>query len=102
MVLNDQNIAEIIEAGRTRWKIENENNNTLKTKGYNFKHHFGHGKEHISSLLSSLIILAFYTHTLLEFFDDLRAITRYIKFDSWQKLMIFMLNGLKILIQPLI
>jgi len=113
-VLNAQNITEIIEAGRTRWKIENENNNTLKTKGYHFKHNFGHGKKYLSSLLASLIILAFYTHTLLgffdacyqvlrdylpsrkTFFDDLRALTRYIKFDNWQKLMIFMLNGLQI------
>jgi hypothetical protein len=27
-------VAEIVQAGRTRWKVENENNNTLKTKGY--------------------------------------------------------------------
>jgi len=91
-----------------------ENNNTLKTKGYSFKHNFGHGKTHLSSLLASLIILAFYTHTLLDmfdkhyqllrdylpsrktFFDDLRALTRYIKFDNWQELMIFMLKGLEI------
>jgi REP element-mobilizing transposase RayT len=36
-----KNIVEITEAGRARWKIEN--NNTLKTKGYSFKHNFGHG-----------------------------------------------------------
>ena len=112
--LNKDNIVEIIIAGRARWKIENENNNTLKTKGYNFNHNFGHGKKHLSSLLASLIILAFYTHTLLDwfdecyqllkdhlpsrktFFDDLRALTRYIKFDGWQELMIFMLKGLEI------
>jgi len=40
-----QNVAEIVSAGRTRWKIENENNNTLKTKGYHFAHNFGHGKK---------------------------------------------------------
>jgi hypothetical protein len=27
------NVAPLAEIGRTRWKIENENNNTLKTKG---------------------------------------------------------------------
>jgi hypothetical protein len=27
-VLNGKNIKQIIEVGRTRWKIENENNNT--------------------------------------------------------------------------
>ena len=113
-LLNKANIKQIIEAGRTRWKIENENNNTLKTKGYNFKHNFGHGKKHLSSLLASLNILAFLVHTVLEwfdqcyalirrdltsrktFFDSLRALTRYMVFDSWQKLMEFMLEGLDI------
>ena len=27
------NVVEIVRAGRARWKVENENNNTLKTKG---------------------------------------------------------------------
>ena len=36
--LDDGNVAEVVEAGRSRWKIENENNNTLKTKGYHFEH----------------------------------------------------------------
>ena len=72
--LNRKNIKQIVEAGRTRWKIENENNNTLKTKGYNFKHNFGHGKEHLSSLLASLNILAFLVHTVLEWFDQCYAL----------------------------
>jgi hypothetical protein len=33
-IINDANIEEMILAGRARWKVENENNNTLKTKGY--------------------------------------------------------------------
>jgi divalent metal cation (Fe/Co/Zn/Cd) transporter len=49
--------------------MANENNNTLKTKSYNFKHNFGHGKQHLSSLLASLNILAFLVHTVLEWFD---------------------------------
>lgn len=116
--LNAHNVADIVSAGRTRWKIENENNNTLKTKGYRFEHNFGHGKKHLSTLLASLIILAFLVHTLLEWFDhcyrllrealasrktffsDLRALTRYMRFDSWQNLMEFMLCGLDIPIPP--
>jgi hypothetical protein len=31
------NVLEIIKAGRTRWKTENENNNTLKNHGYNME-----------------------------------------------------------------
>jgi TfoX/Sxy family transcriptional regulator of competence genes len=112
--ITDDNVVAIVKAGRTRWKIENENNNTLKTKGYNFGHNFGHGKKHLAALLASLIILVFLFHTLLgwfdkcyqllrqrlarrqKFFDDIRALTRYSYFDSWQNLMEFMLRGLKI------
>ena len=112
--LDINNVEDIVKAGRTRWKIENENNNTLKTKGYHFSHNFGHGKQHLSAMLASLIILALLTHTLLgwfderyqllrkalsrrqTFFDDLRALTRYTYFDSWQSLLEFMLRGLKI------
>ncbi|SEH07075.1 Transposase DDE domain protein [Candidatus Venteria ishoeyi] len=112
--LDKNNVAKIVKAGRTRWKIENENNNTLKTKGYNFKHNFGHGSQYLASILASLIILAYLFHTVLEwfdvcyqllreylpsrkiFFDDLRALTRYMLFDDWQCLMEFMLDGLKI------
>ena len=112
--LGAHNVADIVSTGRTRWKIENENNNTLKTKGYHFAHNFGHGKKHLAALLASLIILAFLVHTLLQWFDrcycllreelssrktffnDLRAITRYVCFDSWQHLMEFMLDGLDI------
>ena len=44
LALDDGNVAEVVEAGRSRWKVENENNNTLKTKGYHFTHNFGHGQ----------------------------------------------------------
>jgi len=102
-----------VSAGRGRWKTENENNNTLKTKGYNLEHNFGHGSKHLSSFLAALNILAFLFHTLLEFmdkqyralrtalskrktfFDDIRALTRYICFESWSHMMNFMLEGLE-------
>ena len=107
------NVAEVVRAGRTRWKVENENNNTLKTKGYHLSHNFGHGKRHLSALLATLNLLAFLFHTLLDlldssyrtirrflprktFFDDLRALTRYLCFDSWQALMAFMINALEL------
>ncbi|NEP84622.1 MAG: ISNCY family transposase, partial [Okeania sp. SIO3B3] len=31
---SDETVVELASAGRARWTIENENNNTLKTKGY--------------------------------------------------------------------
>jgi hypothetical protein len=116
--LSDENVAEVVRAGRTRWKVENENNNTLKTKGYHLEHNFGHGKQHLSSLLATLNILSLLFHTLLElldgkyrllrahlptrqtFFNDLRALTRYLYFDSWDHLLTFMLEGLELDIPP--
>jgi len=59
----------LAEGGRSRWKIENENNNTLKTKGYHLEHNFGHGKENLCSVLTSLNILAFLMHIFLDFND---------------------------------
>jgi hypothetical protein len=112
--ITDDNVAAIVAAGRARWKIENENNNTLKTKGYHLEHNFGHGKQHLSSLLAAMNILAFLYHTFLSFtdenyrliranlptrktfFDDLRALTRYILFPNWATLMDFMMRGLEI------
>ena len=65
-----KNVEEIIEAGRTRWKIENENNNILKTKGYNLEHNFGHGDKYLSQNLCSLNILSFLFHTIQDLYDE--------------------------------
>ena len=111
--INDANVVAVVAAGRSRWKIENENNNTLKTKGYHFEHNYGHGRQYLSAVLASLIILALLVHTVLEWvdnqyqllrqklpsrqqlFDDLRALTRYLCFASWDDLMTFMLDSFK-------
>ena len=71
--ITDKNVAGIVAAGRARWKIENENNNTLKRRGYHLKHNFGHGKQHLSSVLATLSILAFLFHSFLTFCDDVRV-----------------------------
>ena len=116
--LNQANVAIIVQAGRSRWKIENENNNVLKTKGYHLEHNFGHGQQHLSNVLVSLNLLAFLVHTVQEitsaayqllrqtlgarktFFNDLRALTRYLIFDSWDTLFQFMADGLEISLLP--
>ena len=49
----------MMRAGRARWKIENETFNTLKNQGYDLKHNYGHGENHLSSVLSTLMMLAF-------------------------------------------
>ncbi len=112
-LITDENVAELATAGRARWKVENENNNVLKNQGYHFDHNFGHGKEHLSNLLASLILLAYLLHTTLNwmdatyrtvrrllpsrrtFFEHLRALIQYFPFDSWEHLMNFMLDALE-------
>jgi hypothetical protein len=106
-----ENVGGLVAAGRARWKIENENNNVLKTRGYHLEHNFGHGQQHLSSVLLSLNLLAFGLHTLLEvadasyqlvraavgarrkFFQHLEALTGYWFFASWEGLMDFMMRG---------
>jgi hypothetical protein len=108
--LDEQNVVEIVTAGRARWKVENEGNNILKTKGYHLEHNFGHGQNHLAELLFCLNLLAYLFHTSLDlvhityravrsmlvtrqtFFNDVRALTRYLWFESWQTLWEFMLR----------
>jgi hypothetical protein len=51
MVLSEENVEELIRAGRCRWKIENENNNTLKTKGYQLEHNLAYAARGISYIM---------------------------------------------------
>lgn len=110
--ISEQTVVELVKAARCRWKIENENFNTLKTKGYHLEHNFGHGQQFLSQTLLSLNVIAFLFHTLLElmdsrcallrstlprrdtFFQHVATLTQYLCFDSWVALMQFMLKGL--------
>jgi hypothetical protein len=116
--LTDQTVVEVVKAGRARWKSENENNNVLKTKGYHLEHNFGHGKQYLASFLLTLNLLAFLFHTVLElvddqyrllrqalgarqtFFNDIRALTRYLCFESWSHLLTFMIQQLELQPRP--
>ena len=107
-------MAGLVAAARARWKIENESNNVLKNRGYHLEHNFGHGKQHLASLLVTLNLLAFGLHTLLElvdqdyllirkqvgprqtFYQGVQALTTYILFTSWQQMLDFMMQGLEI------
>jgi hypothetical protein len=111
-LISKENVAEVVATGRGRWKIENEDINTLKTKGYHFEHNFGHGKKFLSQTLLSLNLLAFLFHTALElleprwtairqalprrdtFFQHLSVLTQYVCFDGWDHLLRSMMEGL--------
>ena len=94
--ITKENVADIVSFGRARWKIENENNNTLKTKGYHLEHNFGHGKKHLSQLLASFTLLSFLIHTVMDLSDDLyhnlrgRLGSREAFFNAIKNLTIFM------------
>ncbi len=112
--VSDSTVEAIVRDGRARWKIENENNNVLKTKGYHIEHNFGHGNQHLASLLLSLNLLAFLFHTVLDlvdeqyrairqalgsrrrFFQDLEALLRYFQFENWDEVLTFMFMGLEL------
>lgn len=112
--VTEQTVVEVVAAGRSRWKTENEGNNVLKNHGYHLEHNFGHGKQHLASFLLSLNLLAFLFHTVLSlcddvyhrvrqelgtrmtFFNDLLALTRYFYFADWDSLLDFMYKGLDI------
>ena len=112
--LTVDNVVAVAQAGRGRWKIENENNNVLKTQGYHLEHNFGHGKQYLAAFMLSLNLLAFLFHTVLEwsdeqyavlrrvlarrqtFFQDIQALMRYMVFDHWDHLMEFMIRGLEL------
>lgn len=112
--VTDTTVEAIVRDGRARWKVENENNNVLKTKGYHIEHNFGHGSQHLASLLLSLNLLAFLFHTVLDlvdeqyhaihqalsrrqtFFQDLEALLRYLVFETWEDVFAFMFRGLEL------
>lgn len=99
-------VAELATAGRARWKIENETFNVLKNKGYNLEHSFGHGKQHLASILVSLNLLAFAMHTVCDitnqfwqkarlklgprynFFNMISAAANLLIFPSWEDLLL--------------
>jgi hypothetical protein len=105
LAVHRDNVVELVACGRSRWKIENETFNTLKTKGYNLEHNFGHGKKNLAAVLVMLNLLAFACHTVADlaidlwqrarakthtrtgFFNHLRSITVFVVFPSWQDLL---------------
>ena len=100
--ITEKNVYEIMRAARARWRIENETFNTLKNRGYHFEHNYGHGKENLCSVMSSLMFLAFLIDQVKELCDKLywqarrkkgphyalfeciRALFDFLILDSWQ------------------
>lgn len=99
-----KNVSRRALAGRRRWKIENEEHNTLTNQGYSFKHNYGYGKQYLLSVLAGLKIIAFLIHEILnlvgqdglsrlmqrksriECFEDIRVSIKSTTWESWEEL----------------
>ena len=110
IVPNKDNVVEIVEVGRTRWKAENEAFNLLKNQGYHVEHNFGHGKDGLSNTLLTLNLIAFAFHGACDqlctlwklahhqcsrrkrFFATIDMLTEFIYFDNWRKLLVMIAN----------
>jgi len=105
-----KNVAKIVKAGRSRWKIENETFNTLKNLGYNFEHNYGHGKKHLSTVFCTLMMISFLIDQIQEIccslfqkcknfagtyrglWETMRGFFRFIKFNNWERFYQIMAN----------
>ena len=65
------NVYQLMKGGRSRWRIENETYNTLKNLGYNFEHNYGHGKQHLITVFTLLMMLAFFIDQIQEITSNL-------------------------------
>jgi len=110
--LTSKTVQKIAQAGRARWKIENETFNTLKNQGYHFEHNFGHGLKNLGTVLAYLMFIAFLIdqaqQLCCEYFQG--ALTKSISkirlwrkmfiyfcghfIDSWEQLYLAIINGL--------
>jgi hypothetical protein len=65
------NVAVVVQVGRTRWKIENEQFNVHKNHGYELTHNYGHGQQTLSMVFYLLNLLAYVAHVVLTLGDRL-------------------------------
>ena len=108
--VNADNVNKLVKAGRAKWKIENENFNTLKNQGYHAEHNFGHGEKNLSFNFFIIILIAFSMHQIIElmdplfkkarakfsarkeFWNQLRCMIRIIIFRNWESLLQFIIS----------
>lgn len=64
-------VAVVVQIGRTRWKIENEQFNVHQNHGYELTHTYGHGQQTLSMVFVLLNLLAYVTHVILALGDRL-------------------------------
>jgi len=98
------NVAVVVQIGRTRWKIENEQFNVQKNHGYELTHNYGHGQQTLSMVFYLLNLLAYVAHVVLalgdrlyqrcraqesrrELWNTLRVLVNTLVVESWRHLL---------------
>jgi len=107
--IDQENVAVIVQIGRSRWKIENEQFNVHKNGGYELEHNYGHGKKTLSMVFYLLNLLAFVTHLILEqgdrlyqkcreeeslreLWNGLRSLMKTVLFENWRAMLLLYLD----------
>jgi hypothetical protein len=104
--INNNNIKDMVKAGRGRWKIENNQFLTTKKGGYDLEHNYGHGKKNLSFNFYILNVLAFLMHQIIQITNDdfnrlkkkegsfsalyeyIRQVIRYFVFDEFEEIIV--------------
>jgi hypothetical protein len=104
----------LANAGRSRWKCENEGFNNLKNQGYHIDHNYGHGNKNLAFNNYILNLLSFFIHKFCELKDrsfkkcynklgnktliyhKVRDYTEVMIFDNWHRLFEFIYNPIPI------
>lgn len=79
LLITNDNILELVDAGRSRWHIENGSFNVLKNNGYELARNYGHGQQFLAMLLTSLNLLAFTIHNVCDRVDEIWKKTRFVQ-----------------------
>jgi hypothetical protein len=117
--ISEESIKTLVSAGRCRWKNENECFNVMKNHGYCMEHSYGHGKKNLAFNFYLLTLLAFFFHQIFELTDSsykacrkklgskkhlwetIRSYIKIIVFETWEKLVEFVLTPTRYLLLPL-
>ena len=116
--IKQDNRMPLMRAARARWKIENETFNTLKNQGYHFEHNFGHGYQHLATVMAYLMLLAFLIDQIqqhscklfnraqaeakskIRFWQQLRGLFQHYLIPDWEALYRGIADGLKPTVIP--
>jgi len=118
LAITSTNIKTLVNAGRCRWKNENEFFNVMKNHGYCMEHSYGHGQKNLAFNFYLLTLLAFAFHQIFEltdacyqacrkkfghkrhFWETLRAYIKILVFETWEALLAFALDPTRYELNP--